>query len=195
MKRLDIRFDRETMDLLRSLIGKKMNKFMCQRRMYSAAVDEVVIFQIENVLYKLTNAYQDLEYMNHLDDVGVFKFGPASEDDIKWYEALYTPKLDMISTPIEQNIMEIRILHENQQLYHFGEQVNDVNIVRGVIFVMEDGLEIALEKDMWFSEFIYVTTGHNLMDEFRGIDETHLQTWKSDPEYEAKGSRELVVLK
>ncbi|MCD8205490.1 MAG: hypothetical protein LUD29_02615 [Clostridia bacterium] len=195
MKRLDISFDQGTMDLLQSLVGKKMNAFLCQRRMYTTAVDEVVMFRIEGTLYKLTNAYEVLDYMNSVDDVGVFKFGLASEKDIERYEALYTPKMYMRSTPIEQTIKEIRILYENQQLYHEAVQTYDIDIVRGVVFVLEDGREIAAEKDMWFSELIYVTTGYNLMDAFREIDETLIDPWKKHPGYEARGSRQTVVLK
>ena len=62
--------------------------------------------------------------------------------------------------PVGCRVKEIQIVNEHQKLYEDEVQTYDVWLTRGIVFVLEDGLEIALEKNVWFkvnyAKFQYV---------------------------------------
>ncbi|MCD8290996.1 MAG: hypothetical protein LUC91_05790 [Prevotella sp.] len=190
MKNIDIRFDNNTLDVLQSLVGKQMDEFACCRLEYTPMVYGIVIFKVDGELYSLTNTHTVMDYMNKVDDVGVFKFGKTDENTIERFLEGASP----INTPVNQRISEIRIMNENQQLFHNGVQTYDVYTVRGIVFVMDDGREVSAEKGIWFSEMINVRTGHSLMDKYESMDD-FMDNWDEYPEYQTKGSREVVVIK
>ncbi len=190
MKKIDIRFSKNTMTLLKSLIGKKMDYFACFRLGYTSSVYGMVLFKINGDFYWLTNRLETMDYMNKVDDVGVFKF---EKTDINTVEKFLEGN-PLTETPIDQTISEIRIMNENQQLFHNNIQTYDVNTVRGLVFVLQDGREISLEKEIWFSEMINVRTGHKLMDEYDTMDD-FMKNWEEFPDYDTKGSREITTLK
>ncbi len=162
MKRLDIRFNDKTMELLKSLVGKRLDK-------------------IEHLAVPLpTCAY----------GVVVFRFKRANKDEVDGIIDGH----ELIETPVEQEIEEIRIMNEKQQLFENGVQTYDVDTVRGMVFVLKDGKEVSAEKDIWFSECIKVTVGHDLMKGYSTMED-FFGNWEDYPEYTAKGSREIIGIK
>jgi hypothetical protein len=98
---------------------------------------------------------------------------------------------NMIEYPVENRITEIRIVNENQRLFHHDEQIYDVYTVRGIIFVLEDGREISFEKPIWFSEEIYIQKGYDLIEKFAPFEE-FAEGWNED--YHGESSREITVI-
>ncbi len=186
----DIRFDKKTLELLQLLVGQELEYFACERLEYTSSVYGMVVFAIGNKLYRITNLHERLEYFNSVDDVGVCRFEETNEDAVQ----SFLEGGELIKTPVKQRIKEIRIMNENQQLYHRGKQTYDMYTVRGIVFVMEDGREISVEKEIWFSEMITVRAGRNLMDEFESMDD-FLGNWVDSQEYQTDGSREILILK
>ena len=72
----------------------------------------------------------------------------------------------MVDVPVNRIIREIKIINERQKLFNGTEQTYDVWLTRGVVFILDDGLEIAFEKSVWFSEMITITRGENLLEQF-----------------------------
>lgn len=81
--------------------------------------------------------------------------------------------------------------NENQRLYKSGIQTYDVWVTRGVIFKLENGREISLEKDVWFSEDIIVERGENLIEKFASTNE-FIENF--DGEYKAECQRYTITI-
>ncbi len=190
MKRLDIRYDDKTMELLKSLVGKRLEKIEHLAVPLPTCAYGVVVYKIAGEEYSLTNKLETMDYMNEIQDVGVFKFKRANENEVD--EIIDGHEL--IETPVEQEIEEIRIMNEKQQLFEKEVQTYDVDTVRGMVFVLKDGREVSAEKDIWFSECIKITVGHDLMKEYSTMED-FFGNWEDYPEYMAKGSREIIELK
>ncbi len=78
-----------------------------------------------------------------------------------------------------------------QELFYKDNKNYDVWLTRGIIFDMDDGLEISLEKDIWFSENIYVDQGYNLIEKYANTNDFE-NDW--DSTYTAKASRRIVEI-
>ena len=101
---------------------------------------------------------------------------------------------EMIDFPICSTIKEIRVINENQRLYHDNVQTYDVYTARGLIFIFDDDRELSFEKPVWFSEDIYIKKGYNLFDKFVPVD-NFSDGWEDCEGYTAKCEREIVTIK
>lgn len=187
MNTVDIRFSAETVQILQSLVGKQFDEVKHDPFIYVPSVYGIVGFFIDGKAYKLTNLIEVLDYYGKMEDVAVFRFEQTSQDQIK----TFVDNGELISYPICSRIREIRIVNENQRLYHNNVQTYDVNTVRGLIFVFEDGHEFSFEKPIWFSEEIVIRKGYNLIDSFASTDEFG-EAWEGD--YRGECSREVMTL-
>lgn len=195
MNNTDIRFSKGAMALLNSLVGKKLKKIAYIRMPYSSECVHIVVLSVDEKMYELTNTFKDMDYFGDFEEVAVFDFRESDLNAMETLKAKGSATNPYIETPVCQKISEIRIMNESQQLYCKGEQTYNVDTVRGIVFVMEDGREISFEKDIWFFETIEIRTGHNLMDEYASLEECFLDDWTKSDKYEARGNREVVTLK
>ncbi len=58
----------------------------------------------------------------------------------------------MIETPVNSVLKQVIIVNENQSLFKNGVQTYEVNLTSGIIFVMEDGLQISYEKNIFIKK-------------------------------------------
>lgn len=172
---------------LKKSIGKKFIKLKCDPFRFSKAIYGIVGIVTEAFAYSFTNMVEVFDYYGALEDVAMFKVESTNEDEIK-------SKIQgevMIDIPVNGIIKGIRLIEEQQQVFHNGIQTYDVWLIRGIIFDMEDGLEISLEKAVWFLEMIYVERGYNLFDNYVPTNEFE-EAWQTG--YIGKCIREIVEL-
>lgn len=189
MKKIDVRFDENTMVLLRESIGKTFKKYKCDPFDFVPSVYGIIGIFIDEEVYKLTNFCEVLDYYGYDEDVAVFKFVSADKEEIK------TCIVDgeMIDTPVNSIIEKIHIINEHQKLYYNGIQTYDVWVTRGIIFFLKDGREISYEKNIWFSEFISIQKGYDLEEKFESTD-VFDEGWEDCEGYETECTRERIVI-
>ena len=98
----------------------------------------------------------------------------------------------MVETPVESVISEVIVVNERQKLFENNKQTYEVLVTRGIIFKFEDGHELSFEKNIWFSEFISVEKGYDLIDRFTPTT-VFGEGWSD--EYRGNCSRELISIK
>lgn len=158
MIRIDMRFNQ---DVMHSLIGKTLEKYRCDRFVFTNSVTQRVGFYIDGEVYNMTNCQESIDYFGQTDDVAVSRFEKTTTDDIKSAFA----DVEQIDTPIGAPIEEIRLINENQRISVDGECTYDVWLTRAIIFVV-DGREILFEKDVIpFSEEIIILKGYDLEEQ------------------------------
>ena len=188
MKTEDIRFTEETIQTIQSLVGQQFDGMKHDPFIHVPSVYGIVGLFIGGKTYKLTNLIEVLDYFGQMEDVAVFRFEQTTVDNIK----TFMDDGEMIVFPVCSRIKEIRIINENQRLYHNDEQTYDVYTVRGIVFVLEDGHEISFEKPIWFSEEIYIQKGYDLIEKFSPTN-VFGEGWEGD--YRGECSREVITLK
>lgn len=174
MKKIDFRFSENSMRLFDGFVGKEMNCFVYERLPnISSTIYGAVVISIDNEFYAITNFHETVDYINRRDDVGIFKISLINQERYNEIFAETTP----VKTPIKQKITNIKIVNEVQELIQDNTVEFEVQTVRGIVFILEDGREISFEKDIWFSEFIEVKTGYDLIDSFASTD-SFIEEWE-----------------
>lgn len=187
MKQIDVRFDAQTMDLMQSLLGSTLIKYKSDPFIFSPSVFGIVGIVTDRVSVAFTNSIKVMDYYGALEDVAVFQAEPRDEED---FNSMMVGAV-MVDTCINGRIMAVDIVNEHQKLFKNEMQTYDVWTIRGVIFRLEDGLELSLEKNVWFSEMITIKKGYNLIDDFAPITEFE-EDW--DEGYRGECTREIITL-
>ena len=188
MKQIDIRFSASDMSLIQSMIGKRLIKYKCDPFEFSTSVYGIVGIALEDSTYAFTNLIEVMDYYGEQEDVALFKMKRIPFSSI---HSLIQNQA-MVETPVDSIISEIIVVNEQQQLFENDEQIYEVLLTRGIIFIFEDGHELSFEKSIWFSEDIAVEKGYNLIERFTPVDEFS-EGWSG--EYRGECSRELISLK
>ena len=183
MKNINIRFKEQEKDLLRSLIGKRLNSYRHDEFRFTPTSTQAVQIEMEgDALYYLYSFVEEQDYYGVSEDVAVWSFGDEK-----------LPIIDrkrFIITPVGEEIKSIYLVQENQRTYEKNEQTYNVWLTRGIIIDLGEN-QVSFEKDRWFSEEIIVHRGYDLIDQFAPTDEFG-KDWDSDVITEC--SREIISL-
>lgn len=187
MKEIDVRFSSSDMDMIKSMIGKKMEAYKCNLFEFSTSVYGIIGIRIEGDAFAFTNLVEVMDYFGTEEDVAIFKVKRMP------YETIHSMVrgVEMIETPVESVITGISVINEHQRLFKENVQIYDVWVTRGIIFKLADGREVSLEKNIWFSEEISVERGYDLIQRF-SPEEEFVEGWSG--EYCGECSREIVEI-
>ena len=187
MKSIDIRFTDQMINSIRAMIGCKMIKYKCDPFVYSTTVFGIAGIITDKGSFAVTNTIEVLDHYGTDEDVAVFRLEERPESEI----VSLVDGVTMTDIPVGRIIREIRIINEHQKLYRNEEQTYDVWLTRGIIFIMDDDLEISFEKNVWFSEMITVDRGEKLIDRYSSVNE-FADDW--DAPYRGICERESVII-
>ena len=188
MKQIDVRFTASDMAILKNMVGKKMVKYKCDPFEFSTSVYGVVGIAFEDADYAFTNITSTMDYYGEEEDVALFKI------ECKPFMGIHSmiQNQTMVETPVESVVAEILVVNERQKLFESNVQIYEVLVTRGIIFIFEDGHELSLEKNIWFSEDISVEKGYGLIQRFTPTSEFE-EGWSGN--YRGECTREIVSVK
>ena len=185
MKTIDIRFDSA---LIHKWIGKEFIKYKCDDFNFTNSVTQIVGLYIGDEIYSLTNIQEAVDYFGFVEDMSVSKITKVEDSAIK----SAFKNVEMISTPVGEEITSVKIVNEQQTMAINGEPAYEVWLTRAIIFEV-GGREISFEKDtVPFSEEITIRKGYKLIDKISDNDD-FLEEW--DEEYSPAYKREVVIVK
>lgn len=186
MKKINHCFDKSTIELLKSLKNANFDKLQCDEFTFRQAFYGTVALYVGNRCFELSNLTETTDYFGTQEDVGQFKFRELINE-------VYTPYTDgkQMTISRKERISHIILVYENQQLFESGNQIYDVDLVRGIILEFSDSYQFGFEKSIWFSEIIEFHRGYNVIQDFRDCKEFE-NDWQ-DP-YNGKCSRCMIEL-
>ena len=161
-KKINKLFIKQEETLLKSLIGKKLNKLRHDAYINSNVSFRKVSFFVEGKIYLLSNMLEEMEFMwdgnEYEEEVAVFKFFECNEEATN--EKYGFDNLQIIDTPIDKTIKDIIIIEDNVKAYDSKtkEFVSEYDYVKGVIFVF-DGFKYCFSRGEWFIEHIDINKG------------------------------------
>ena len=187
MNKIDVRFTQESINLLYQTIGRTLLCYKHDPFMFSTSVYGTAGLCFEDISLKITNLVEVQDYYGQLEDVAIFKIQQADNNNF----VSMIENSTFIETPVHSQIKKIILVNEHQSLYKENIQLYDVQLTRGIIIEVADGLQISFEKNIWFSEDISIQKGYDLLSTFSPSDE-FCENW-GEP-YEAKCEREYITL-
>ena len=186
MKIVDVSFSNT--DIFRGMIGQTFEKYKCDPFVFSPSVYGIVGFYIGKDIYKMTALQQTTERFYANEDVVTFQFGQADDDEI----VTMADEGQMIETPVKDTIKRIDIINDHETVSHDGDEHTLIS-TKGMIFYMTGGNEISFEIRTWFSEFITIRKGYDLIKKFAPKEE-FLEEWEESDGYDASVHREVFTI-
>ena len=186
MKRVDISFP--DIDILREMIGQTFEKYKCDPFIFSPNVYGIVGFYIGTDVYRLTALQKTVNRFFAEEAVAAFQFEKTDDKDI----VTMMDGGQMIETPVKDVIRSIDLVKDYETLSHNGD-VRTLISTKGIIFHLESGNEISFEIKTWFSEFITIRKGYNLLDKFTSTED-FLDEWADSDGYKANVRREVIKI-
>ncbi len=188
----DVRFDEATREVIQSLCGKELMSFECDDAAFGpfgVNAVETIAFHVGDACFEIRNLMEAHDRMGSHCDVAVLHFGRCE----KFRSAL--AKTRAVKTPIEERIRSIKVVEETQQILNKNTIVDEIHLVRGIVFTLGDGSELAIEKDVWFSKNLILTRGRNLISEFRSTERFEEEVTENNKRLDARCTRTEVLFK
>lgn len=158
---VDKRFDKDTVALLASMIGKEFEKYRCDPFIFNNMVYRIVSLFIGGEVYQFQNNASAQEYFGTTEDICNLCIMRASVSDA--HSALdNVPQIDM---SFNASIVRIILVNETQCMHNSNKLIDEYSFVRCIIFVLSDGREVSFEKTDDFSEQIAIRRGHDLVNQ------------------------------
>jgi hypothetical protein len=186
VKAVDISFSNT--DMLRGMIGKTFEKYKCDPFVFSPSVYGIVGFFIGTDIYRLTSLTRNVSRFYTDEDVAVFQIDKATEEGI----VTMMDEGQMIDTPVKDTIQSIDLVIDRETISHNGEDRTLIS-TKGIVFNLAGGNEISFEIRTWFSEFITIQKGYDLIKKFTPTEE-FLEEWEDSAGYDASVRREVVTI-
>lgn len=186
MKRTDISFS--DIAIFKGMIGQVFDKYKCDPFVFSPSVYGIVGIYIGKDIFKMTSLQKSVSRFYADEDVATFQFAHARDNEI----VTMMDKGQMIETPVKDTIKLIDIINDYETVSHNGEERMLIS-TKGIIFHLDGGNEISFEIGTWFSEFITIRKGYNLIQNFTQIQD-FLEEWEDSDGYKAKARREVITI-
>lgn len=97
-----------------------------------------------------------------------------------------------MESPVDRVVADVLVVTDKQDFFRNDIHLYEVLVTRGIVFVFEDGHELSIEKDIWFSEDIIVERGDNLIQRFASTGQFE-EGWCGG--YVGVGTREVASVK
>ncbi len=186
---IDISITEKTLSILRNMIGKKFKKFRSDPFIFSPSVFGIVGIFIDGKSYSITSLLEEKNRFFEQTEVAVLKIVETEDKNI-------VSKMDggaMVETPVMDTIQSISVVNDIECVTH-NEDKRVFKSSKGIIFHMKSGNEISFEIGTWFSEFITIMKGYDLIQKFTPIGE-FIDEWDETAGYIPEVSREIIRLK
>lgn len=175
-------------EIFRTMIGRPFMKYKCDPFVFSPSVYGIVGFYIGEDVFKMTALHKTVSRFFENDDVTVLQLEIATDKDI----VTMMDEGQMIETPVKDVIRSIDIIKDHETVSHQNDDRTLIS-TKGIIFHLEGGNEISFEIGTWFSEFITVRKGYDLIQKFKKTQD-FLEEWEGNQSYMASVWREIITI-
>lgn len=186
MKQYDFRFDTA---LIESFIGKTLTKYKHAEFMYTNSVTAVLGLEIEDVVYKLTNEFETIDFFTLDGEATIFRITKA-----KWNTIDSMINNDINEINVGETIKKILLVNDHTTLNIDKNMAYDMWDTKAIIFCFENHEICFAKQDCWFSQEIEIYKGHDLLEKI-GDGSSILDDFCEDKTKKALVERAIVEIK
>lgn len=168
MERIDIRFSKQMIDLLRKQVNSTFVKFKADPFIFGNNVYGKLGIYTDSDILLLLDETDVLDYFGDSEDICKLEILEATEDEI----ISGLKDVTQVDTCINRKIKKIGIVQEIQTMNKNDSPLYELCFTHGLIFYLEDGLEISFEQTNPFVEDIAICQGYDLITSFNSLDTT-----------------------
>lgn len=166
MIQYDFRFNTT---LIKSFIGKRLNRYKHAEFMYTNSVTGILGIEIDSQVFALTNEYEAFDFLSLDNEATVFRISKSNWDKINTLI-----NNDIIETNINEKIDKIQLINDHTTLRIKQNIEYDMWETKAMIFFMKNHEICFLKQDCWFSQEIEIYKGYDLINKVgdgKGIKE------------------------
>jgi hypothetical protein len=163
----------DTISLLKSLIGLKMDQMLHEEFIFSSASFGYVYFKINGKIYALSDFYEIKDVLGYEEEISTLKFYEYN-DEIKSH--LVNGKICPQS--INSTINKITLVNTRTTITKNGD-IKELLDTHAIIFTLDDDYEYSFEKDD-YGENISIERGYNLSNKFKSLKDELLDSFESE---------------
>ena len=165
MKTVDVRISQEERKILASIVGKEFTKYRCDKIAFRPAVYQAIGAFFDGLTLSIENEAQALDYYGAAEDVGVMRVQQVDPDDV------VSRIIDgqQIDTPINQVVQDIKVIDDTHYMEKGNEILYKFSYTKAIVFVLPDR-QVVFEKDIWFSEDIFIYRGTEAESKIMDVD-------------------------
>lgn len=156
MKQFDFRFDTA---LIKSFVGKTMTKYKHAELMCTNSVTGILGFEINNVVYELTNEYEAMDFLSLDDEATVLRLSKT-----EWNTAESMMNTDIHEMTVNETIKKVILVNDHTTVKVEETSVYDMWDTKAIIFCFKNHDICFAKQDCWFSQEIELYKGHNLLE-------------------------------
>ena len=120
MVSIDVRLKKEDVQILQSIVGKKLDRIEHDEFVFTNTSSQAVKFDLGDALFYLYSFTEPLDYFGAEEDVAVWS--------VEEKEYPLIADKNFVTTPIQEKIAVVRIVQEHQMLFENAQQTYDGKI-------------------------------------------------------------------
>lgn len=155
MKKYDFRFD---ITLIKSFIGKTLQKYKNAEFVYTNSVTYILGFQIDDYVFELTNEYEAFDFFGLDDEATIFRVSKSGWNKI---ESVIN---NINETSVDEVIRKIVLVNDHTTLGADNKIEYDMWDTKAIIFYFENYEICFAKQDCWFSQEIEIYKGYDLIE-------------------------------
>ena len=186
MKQYDFRFDTA---LIKSFVGKTLTKYKHAEFMYTNSVTGIIGFEINDVVYELTNEYETMDFLTLDDEATVFRISKTEWNNV---DSMINNDINEIN--VGETIKKVILVNDHTTINVEQNVAYDMRDTKAVIFCFENNEICFVKQDCWFSQEIEIYKGYNLLEKL-GDGKGILEDFDTDDTKNAFVERAIVEIK
>lgn len=186
IRQYDFRFDTE---LIKSFIGKILTKYKHAEFMYTNSVTGILGFEINNIVYELSNEFEEMDFLTLDGEATVFRICKN-----KWGNINSMINNDINEVNVGEMIKKILLINDHTTIKIDKNIAYDMWDTKAIIFCFENHEICFAKQDCWFSQEIEIYKGHNLLEK-TGDGNGILEDFNGDDTKEALVNRTIIEIK
>lgn len=159
MKTIDCRCSPQAMDILRAMIGKRLEKIRCDPFSFNNWVFMIVGIYVDDSIVRLLNQPSTYEYFGFSEDICNFTIEKVNSSEIR----SGLDGVEQIDIPFGFVISKILVVNEEKKYIINDIPSEEFHTVHALIIIGTDGREIGFEKIDDLSEEIAILRGNDLV--------------------------------
>ena len=184
MKKITETINNDDITFLKSLLGKNLEAYYCDRFTFNTVAFGIVYFTTNKGNFSLNSTLKAIDYYGTEEEVSYFHL-----DHNQQKRKSLLDNVEIIKHEINSKINKIILINDST-----STNLNEDNYIycttTGIIFEFDEGRQLGFERSE-LDEGICVRTGYNLIEKFTPVEELIEDI---DKKYSPTCKRELIEL-
>ncbi|MGI6217009.1 MAG: hypothetical protein ACOYIK_05280 [Coriobacteriales bacterium] len=141
------------------MVGKRFDGYRCDEFHFRPAIYQLVGISVDGNVFAIENIIKPTDFFESIEDVGCISVTPIPCLPVQ----SRVKNGILVDTPVDEVIENIIVIEDTETMYCGDTDLYDFSYTKALVFVLPTR-QIVFEKDVWFSEDIFIYKGPNAVE-------------------------------